>query len=174
MILSGASHFPFMWPFRSDAVTYHQALFRPLGEQGGARRLQIQPVAAGGNVKPECGDVAAFQDHLIAAVQSCNLIEQDYPALQEICTAVVLNEQLLEKLSACPRAEADIARRREVYFAARAVAGGAFLGKEWEVAVVAPESSLLPGEKVLQEFCMDLHDVFSWVYLTACIKYRKS
>ena len=47
----------------------HQALFGPLGEQGGAQRLQIQPMAAGGNIKPECSDVAAIQDHLIATVQ---------------------------------------------------------------------------------------------------------
>jgi hypothetical protein len=106
-------------------------------------------MAAGRNVKPECGDVAAFQDHLVAAVQSCNLIEQDYPALQEICTAVVSNEQLPEKLSACPRAQADIARRREVYFAARAAAGGAFLGNEWEAAVVAPEYFALAGREGL-------------------------
>jgi hypothetical protein len=31
----------------------------------------------------------------------------------------------------------------------------------------------LPGEKVLQEFCMDLYDVFSWVYLTACINIER-
>jgi hypothetical protein len=93
--------------------------------------------------------VAAFQDHLIAPVQSCNLIEQDYPALQEICTAIVLNEQLLEKLSGGPRAEADVSRRREIYLAARAVAGGAFPGKKWEAAVVAPEQIALAGREGL-------------------------
>ena len=55
--------------------------------------------------------MAAVQDHLIPAVDACDLIEQDYPAVQEVCIAVVLDEELLEKLSSCPRAEADIARR---------------------------------------------------------------
>jgi hypothetical protein len=70
--------------------------------------------------------VASPQDHLIATVQSGNLIEQDYPAFQEICIAVILSEKQIEKLFCRPGTETDVARRRELYFAAEAIAGGAF------------------------------------------------
>jgi len=53
--------------------------------------------------------MTAIQDHLIPAVDACDLIEQDYPAIQEIRIFVVLGEEFLKKLSGCPGAEANIA-----------------------------------------------------------------
>jgi hypothetical protein len=75
-------------------------------------------VAAGCDIKPERCDVATFQDHLIATIQSGNLIEQDYPALQEICAAVILGEKQREKLFCRPGTETDVSWRRKLYFAA--------------------------------------------------------
>jgi hypothetical protein len=54
--------------------------------------------------------MAPIQDHLIPAVDACDLIEQNYPAIQEIRVSIILLEELPEKLTTPPRAEANIAR----------------------------------------------------------------
>jgi hypothetical protein len=80
------------------------------GQQGGARSLQIQLMAGSGDIKPQCRYMAPIQDHLIPAVDACDLIEQNYPAVQEICISVILLEEFPEKLTTSPRAEANVAR----------------------------------------------------------------
>jgi hypothetical protein len=54
--------------------------------------------------------MAPIQDHLIPAVDACDLIEQNYPAVQEIRVSIILLEELPEKLTTSPRTEANIAR----------------------------------------------------------------
>ena len=106
-------------------------------------------MAARRDIKPERGDVTALQDHLIAAVQSGNLIEQNYPVVQKIRAVVILNEKQREKLSCRSGTQADVAWRRELYFAAKAIAGGAFFRYKRKAAVFAPEQLALAGREGL-------------------------
>jgi hypothetical protein len=54
--------------------------------------------------------MAPIQYHLIPAVDACDLIEQNYPAVQEIRVSIILLEELPEKFTTSPRAEANVAR----------------------------------------------------------------
>jgi len=53
------------------------------------------------------------QDNLIPAVDACDLVEQNYPVIEEVCTAPVLDKKLIEKISSLARAEANVPWRRE-------------------------------------------------------------
>jgi len=92
-----------------------------------------------GDIKPQCSNMAAVQDHLIPAVDACDLVEQTYPAVQEVRVPVILQKELPQKLKTPPRAEADISRRGYRNSKAGAVADGATGRQEWEVAFLAPE-----------------------------------
>jgi hypothetical protein len=83
--------------------------------------------------------MAAVQDHLIPAVDASDLVEQDYPAVQEIRVPVILQKELPQKLTTSPRAEADIARRGYRDPKAGAIADGATGRQKWKVTFLAPE-----------------------------------
>jgi len=130
-------------PFEDGAVAYDKPPFSPLQEKGGTLRLDVQPVPAGCHVKPEGRDMPALQYHLVAPVQACDLVEQDYPVLEKAGIAEVLQEQLCEQVACGAGGEADISRRRELHPPARLAAGGALAGDEWQAAAVAPEQLAL-------------------------------
>jgi hypothetical protein len=46
--------------------------------------------------------MAPIQDHLIPTVDACDLIEQNYPAIQEIRVSIIRLEEFRKKLSCRP------------------------------------------------------------------------
>jgi hypothetical protein len=66
-----------------------------LGKQHSSKRLKVNFVFSIGDIKPERGQMETIHDYLVSAIDTCNLVEQNYSLIQEVGEAVILIEKLL-------------------------------------------------------------------------------
>jgi hypothetical protein len=100
--------------------------------------------------------MAPIQDHLIPTVDACDLIEQNYPAIQEIRVSIIRLERsslvALEQRRTSPGGE--IGTRMPVLLQMEQLAD-----RSGSIHFLHQNSSLVPGEKVLLNSRIDLSRV---------------